>query len=120
MWNAFVHANFYSDVKKYIENMNWMRIANLDEKCYSLMLVNKFYSGLLLRFDKYENLPRFNLEVLYSFIDGHERMITEFDLGKLISCEFYKDVFEALDIIKLIMFGTLWLEILIVRKWRLT
>ena len=49
MWNAFVHANFYSDMKKFIENMSWMGITNLDEKHYSPMLVNEFYSGLLLR-----------------------------------------------------------------------
>ena len=95
MWNAFVHANFYSDVKKYIENMNWMGIANLDEKCYSPMLVNVFYSGLLLRSDEYENPFTFNHETLYTFIDGHERIITESDLGKLIGCELYRDVFEA-------------------------
>ena len=32
MWNAFVHANFYFDMKKFIENMSWMGIANLDKK----------------------------------------------------------------------------------------
>ena len=95
MWNAFVHANFYSDMKKFIENMSWMGIVNLDEKHYSPMLVNEFYSGLLLRSNECENPPRFNPEVLYTFIDGHERIITEFDLGKLIGCEYYGDVFEA-------------------------
>ena len=95
IWNAFVHADFYSDVKKYIENMGWMVIANLDEKCYSPMLVNEFYSGLLLRSDEYENPPTFNHLALYTFIDGSERIITEFDLGKLIGCEFYEDMFEA-------------------------
>ena len=63
-------------MKKYIENMSWMSLVNLSEKCYSLMLVNEFYSGLLLRSDECENLPRFNHEVLYTFIDGHERVIT--------------------------------------------
>ena len=76
MWNAFVHANFYSDMQKFIENMSWMGIANLDEKYYSLMLVNEFYLGLLLQSNKYEDPPRFNPEVLYTFIDGHERIIT--------------------------------------------
>ena len=54
-WNVFAHANFYSDMKKYIKNMSWMGLANLFEKCYSPMLVNEFYSGLLLRSDEYEN-----------------------------------------------------------------
>ena len=95
MWNAFVHANFYSDMKKFIENMSWMGIANLDEKYYNLMLVNEFYLGLLLQSNKYEDPHRFNSEVLYTFIDGHERTITESDLGKLIGCEYYGDVFKA-------------------------
>ena len=59
------------------------------------MLVNEFYSGLLLRSNEYENPPMFNHEALYTFIDGHERIITESDLGKLIGYEFYGDVFEA-------------------------
>ena len=46
------------------------------------MFVNEFYSGLLLRSDEYENPPRFNHEALYIFIDGHERIITESNLGK--------------------------------------
>ena len=72
-----------------------MGLANLSEKCYSPMFVNEFYSGLLLRSDKYENPPTFNHEALYIFIDGRERVITESNLGKLIGCEFYGDVFEA-------------------------
>ena len=94
-WNTFVHVNFYFDVKKYIENMSWKGLANLSEKCYSLMFVNEFYFGLLFRFDEYENPPTFNHEVLYIFIDGRERIITESDLGKFIGCDFYGDVFEA-------------------------
>ena len=57
--------------------------------------MNEFYFGLLLRSDEYENLSRFNHEVLSTFIDGHERVITESDLGKLLGCEFYGELFEA-------------------------
>ena len=42
-------------MKKYIENMSWMGLANLFEKYYNLMLVNEFYFGLLFRSDEYEN-----------------------------------------------------------------
>ena len=59
------------------------------------MLVNELYSGLLLRSNEYEDPLRFNPEVLYIFIDGHKRIIIESDLGKLIGCEYYRDVFEA-------------------------
>ena len=60
------------------------------------MFVNEFYSGLLLRSNEYEDPLRLNLEVLFTFIDGYERIITKSDLGKLIGCEYYRDVFEAL------------------------
>ena len=57
--------------------------------------MNEFYFGLLLRSDEYENLSRFNHEVLSTFIDGHERVIIESDLGKLLGYEFYGELFEA-------------------------
>ena len=69
-------------------------LANLLKKCYSLLLVNEFYSGLLIHAKKYENLVRFDSDVLYTFIDGQERIITEFDLEKLIGCEFYGELSE--------------------------
>ena len=59
------------------------------------MFVNEFYFGLLIRFDEYENPPRFNHDVLYTFIDEQERVITESDLGKLLGCEFYGELFEV-------------------------
>ena len=69
-----------------------------------IMLVNDFYSGLLVHSDEHENPNRFDHDVLYTFIDGQEWVITEFDLGKLLGCEFYRELFEAP---RLIMFGTL-------------
>ena len=82
-------------MKNYIEKMSWMGLANLSEKCYNLMFVNEFYSGLLIHSNEYENPPRFNHDVLYTFIDGHERVITKSDLGKLLGCKFYGELFEA-------------------------
>ena len=95
LWDVFAHANFYSDMKNYIEKISWIGLANLSEKCYSPMFVNEFYSGLLVHSDEYENLFRFNHDVLYTFIDGHERVITKSDLGKLLGCEFYGELFEV-------------------------
>ena len=95
LWNVFAYANFYSDMKNYIEKMSWMGLANLSEKCYSPMFVNEFYSGLLIHSDEYENPSRFNYDVLYTFIDGHEKVITKSNLGKLLGCEFYGELFEA-------------------------
>ena len=43
---------------------------NLSEKCYSPLLVNKFYSGLLIHANEYENLVRFDFDMLYILIDG--------------------------------------------------
>ena len=82
-------------MKNYIKKMSWMGLANLSEKYYSPMLVNKFYSGLLIHADEYENTTRFDSNVLYAFIDGQERVIIESDLGKLLGCEFYGELFEA-------------------------
>ena len=82
-------------MKNYIEKMSWMGLANLSEKCYSPMFVNEFYFSLLIHSDKYENPPRFNHDILYTFINGHDRVIIESDLGKLLGCEFYEKLFEA-------------------------
>ena len=90
----FAHTNFYIEVKNFIENIGWMGLANLLEKCYSPLLVNEFYSGLLIHASEYDNSVRFDSEVLYTFIDGQERIIIESDLGKLIGCEFYGELYE--------------------------
>ena len=72
--------------------MGWMGLANLLEKCYSPLLVNEFYSRLLIHANEYENPVRFDSDVLYNFIDGQERINTKSDLGKLIGCEFYGEL----------------------------
>ena len=72
-----------------------MGLANLSEKCYNPMLVNEFYSEILIHTEEYENLARFDYDVLYTFIDGQERIITESDLEKLLGCEFYGELFEV-------------------------
>ena len=69
--------------------MGWMGLANLSEKCYSLLLVNEFYFGLLIHASEYENPVRFHFDVLYTFIDGQEWVIIESDLEKLLGCEYY-------------------------------
>ena len=94
LWDVFAHANFYTEVKNFIENMGWMGLANLLGKCYSLLLVNEFYSGLLINANEYENPVRFDSDVLYTFIDRQERVITKSNLGKLIGCEYYSELSE--------------------------
>ena len=74
--------------------MNWMGLATLSEKHYSPLLVNEFYSGLIMHADEYENPVRFNSNNLYTFIDGQERIITESYLGKLIGFEYYDEPSE--------------------------
>ena len=69
--------------------MGWIGLANLSEKCYSPLLVNEFYSRLLIHVKEYKNLVRFDSNVLYTFINRQERIIIESDLRKLIGCEFY-------------------------------
>ena len=48
----------------------------------------------MIHVSEYDNPIRFDSYVLYTFIDGQERIITEFDLGKLIGCEYYGELFE--------------------------
>ena len=74
--------------------MGWMGLVNLSKKCYSPLLVNEFYFGILIQAKEYENPVRFDSDVLYIFIDGQEWIITESDLGKLIGCEFYGELSE--------------------------
>ena len=75
-----------------------MGLATLSEKYYSPLLVNEFYSGLIMHADEYENPMRFKSNNLYTFIDGQERIITKSDLGKLIGCEYYGEPFELLSL----------------------
>ena len=75
--------------------MSWMDLANLSEKYYSSVLVNEFYSGILIHAKEYENLVRFRYDVLYTYFDGQKRIITESDFGKLLGCEHYGDLYEA-------------------------
>ena len=70
LWDVFAHANFYTEVKNFIENIGWMGLADLSKKCYNPLLVNEFYSGLLIHASEYDNAIRFDSEVLYTFIDG--------------------------------------------------
>ena len=51
-------------MKSYIENIGWMGLTNLYEKCYSLLLVNEFYFGLLIHASEYEKPIRFDSDVL--------------------------------------------------------
>ena len=76
LWNVFAFANFYFELHDYFKKMNWMGLATLSEKHYSLLLVNEFYSGLIMHADEYENPVRFNSNNLHTFIDGQERIIT--------------------------------------------
>ena len=71
-----------------------MGLANLYEKFFCPLLVNEFYSELLIHADEYENPVHFKSENLYTFIDGQERVITESDLGKLLGYEFYDGLSE--------------------------
>ena len=67
-----------------------MGLGNLSEKCYSLVLVNEFFSRLLTHANEYENPIRFRSNMLYMFFDGQERY-----LGKLLSHEHYDGRYET-------------------------
>ena len=70
LWNVFAFANFYTELHAYFVKMSWKGLANLSEKFFCPLLVNEFYSGLLMHTDEYENPVHFKSENLYTFIDG--------------------------------------------------
>ena len=73
----FAHANFYIKVKNFIAIMGWMGLANLSKKCYSPLLVNEFYFGLLIHANEYENTIRFDSDVLYTLsMDKKESLLS--------------------------------------------
>ena len=72
-----------------------MGLANLSKKCYSFVLVNEFYYEILVHVKEYENPVWFHFDVLYTYFDGQERIITESDFGKLLGCKHYRDLYEA-------------------------
>ena len=50
--------------------MSWLGLAALPEKDFSFLLVNEFYSGILMHADEYENPIRFRYDSLYTLFDG--------------------------------------------------
>ena len=75
--------------------MKWLGLAALPKKDYSFLLLNEFYSRLLIHANEYENPVRFRNDSLYMFFDGEEHVISQEDLGKLIDCEDYDGPYEA-------------------------
>ena len=71
-WNAFVHANFYAEEHKYLKDMSWLGLATLTEKDFSFLLVNEFYSRILIHAIEYKNTVRFKYDTLYTFFDIQE------------------------------------------------
>ena len=67
-------ANFYFELHDYFERMSWMGLATLSEKHYSPLLVNEFYSRLIMHADEYENPVRFNSNNLYTLMDKKESL----------------------------------------------
>ena len=65
-WNAFVHANFYTEVHKFLKDMSWLGLVALPKKDFSFLLVNEFYSGILIHADEYENPVKFKYDSLYT------------------------------------------------------
>ena len=62
---------------------------------YNAMIVNEFYSRILIHSKEYENPVRFRYDALYTFFDGQERTISKFILGRLIDCHEYNGPYET-------------------------
>ena len=94
-WNAYAHANFYTEVKKYIDDMGWIGLANLLEKNFSIVLVNEFYSGIVRSASEYDNPTRFQDDILYTFFDGQEVIIIESIFKDLLNYKHYDGPYET-------------------------
>ena len=57
--------------------MGWLGLAVLPEMHYSPLLVNKFYSSILVHADDYDNPIRFDQTILYTFFDGQKGILKE-------------------------------------------
>ena len=114
--NAYAHANFYIEVKKYIDDMGWMGLANLSKKNFSIVLVNEFYSDIVLFASKYDNPARFWNDILYTSFDGQEKVITKSTFGDLLNCKHYDGPYETPSLTHLKVFGTLLLDVLDTRR----
>ena len=88
-WNAYAHVNFYTEVKKYINDMGWMGLANLSEKNFRIVLVNEFYFDIVRYASEYDNLACFQDDILYTFFDEQERIIIESTFEDLLNCKRY-------------------------------
>ena len=71
--------------------MDWFGLANLPEMSFSPYLINKFYFGIVLKQSEFDDIVLFDDEVIYTFFDGKERILTKNDLGKSLNCENYNN-----------------------------
>ena len=94
-WNAYAHAKFYMEVKKYIDDIGWMGFADLSKKNFCTMLVNEFYSNIVRSSSEYDNLARFRDDILHTFFDEQKSIIIESTFGDLLNCKHYDGLYET-------------------------
>ena len=75
--------------------MGWMGLVNLSKKNFSIGLVNEFYSGIIHYASEYDNPAHFRDDILYTFFDGQERIITESTFWNLLNCKHYDGLYET-------------------------
>ena len=75
--------------------MGWMGLANLLEKNFSTVIVNEFYSDIVLFASEYDNPARFRDDILYIFFDGQERIITESTFRDLLNYKHYDGPYDT-------------------------
>ena len=76
-WNAYVHANFYTEVKKYIDDMGWMGLANLSKKNFSTVCKWVLFRYMLSA-SEYDNPARFRNDIyIHSLTDKKELLLSQ-------------------------------------------
>ena len=63
-------------MRKFLSDVNWLGLANLNEMQYSPYLCNEFYSSILLKKSEFNLIVNFDIENIYMFFDKRERELT--------------------------------------------
>ena len=91
-WDAYASVDFCLKVKKFLEDIDWLNLANLPKMNFSPQLVNEFYYRIVLKKNEFDDIVLFDDEVIYTFFDGKECILTKNDLRELPKCENYNSL----------------------------
>ena len=86
--SGLINEPFETELKTLLMNMDWIGLANITENQYSTHLVNKFYSGILVKKSDL-NMPMWNPDLLCTHFNDKDFDFDKKYLGNIISCKNY-------------------------------